>query len=220
VALLGKPLLSNQASGKLGSEIQFAHSKGRAIAGRRRYPRQPRTLAQRAPRLFIPGIARLWSTLTTAQKLSWEPLADELNLPLYHAYLKHNANRYKNLNGNGFGHTGEPFYPLAIYPADYSTDYCWAYTISMTGLSLAADHKFEIWDLLDNFVFTWHLSTPSEFWPTYTNLVHVWQPPAIGIHTVRIPNLPAGPKVLRLVRTSRTGKCADTSLNFPVTILP
>lgn len=86
---------SHYASGKLAASLIFSKSAKGAYLKAFAKPKQPRTDAQIAPRAMTKFLSQVWSTLTDAQKATWQHSADVLNLAPYHAFLKENQLRWR-----------------------------------------------------------------------------------------------------------------------------
>ncbi len=90
MAKLIGPLGSGLASGKINQSLIYSSNRGRPYTKRHRVPHNPRTQLQTGLRSAIPFISAQWQTLDATQEESWAELAEEFNLPNYHAYLKAN----------------------------------------------------------------------------------------------------------------------------------
>lgn len=91
MAKLIGPLFSVDARGSVGDALTYAKVGKTNYAKRYTRPTNPQTAAQTAHRLGIGFISSLWKTLTVEQKATWNQLADQLQLPPYHAFLKTNC---------------------------------------------------------------------------------------------------------------------------------
>lgn len=91
MAKLIGPLMSLDARGQLGKNLIFSKSGKSNYAKTYKTPTNPQSAAQTAHRLGIGFISQLWRTLHPEQKATWQELADRLQLPLYHAFLKYNC---------------------------------------------------------------------------------------------------------------------------------
>jgi hypothetical protein len=87
------PLQSFQAAGSLGGALVFAQSKGRHYLKKLTAPAQPRSPVQVANRAFLEFLTHAWTYTATAEKATWIPDAERLNLDPYRAFLKHNIHQ-------------------------------------------------------------------------------------------------------------------------------
>ena len=94
MAKLIGPLMSIDARGSVGDALTYAKIGKTNYAKQYTVPRNPKSAAQTAHRLGIGFISSLWKTLTVEQKATWNALADQLQLPPYHAFLKTNCKRW------------------------------------------------------------------------------------------------------------------------------
>lgn len=90
------PLCSLAAHGALGNTIIYAQLGMTNYAKAYAAPTNPNTSAQKTIRLGIRYITQSWQALSTDQKETWTNLAQQDQLSLYHAYLKYNAQRWRN----------------------------------------------------------------------------------------------------------------------------
>jgi len=177
-------------------------------------------MPQRATRIYMQAIARAWSTLTTPQHMSWLTHPGANRLRPYHCYLSENANRYKNLDGQRYGHALQHNYPTAQWPATLAGENTHYTGPTVTNLSRSINFAFYIWTVKDSWLFTFHYGNFGTTWPIYTTLVYVFQPTSTGQQEITIADLPPGAAMLRVVRTTTTGKTEDTSWNYNINPLP
>lgn len=103
---LKAPLSSLFAAGTLGNTLIYQPHGPRINARIHRPARNPRTRPQTAARAIHTFLVQQWQLLTQGQKATWFPLAAELRLTTFHAFLHHNLDRW---------HAGQG--PTKTYPA-------------------------------------------------------------------------------------------------------
>ena len=93
------PGLGQDAGGKLAGALIFSHSAKGAYLKTYAKPKQPRTDPQMAVRAMMRFLTSQWAALTPSHQITWLPLADQLRLSAYHAYLKYNQERWSHFLG-------------------------------------------------------------------------------------------------------------------------
>lgn len=210
---LQSPFLGREASGKLGTAIQYGRLVRGPSAGVRRRPHQPRTLAQRATRTFMAALAAAWNGLSNAAQQSWIDHPDYQSLSRYHCYLKFNPGRYRNLPDLAADPLQWHCFPSAVYPADESTLPSPTSNNVFTPGQGQVRHTFTIFTLNDSWLYIWHLTTPTVIWATYRTIIGVHEILATGNYDFTFKNLPAGTARVRVARVSRTGQPRPTYLS-------
>jgi len=99
-------LMSLDASGTLAKTLVHSSCRGKTYTRRHVVPSDPKTAKQMAARALMRWLCRNWAAVTAPQRATWTPLAAELNLPNYQAYIKHNTLRWAHFAG-----------PTNAYPA-------------------------------------------------------------------------------------------------------
>ena len=90
------PMFSLSASGTLANAITFATWKGRPYVRERVIPSNPKSGAQVGRRAMFTFLSQEWAGLSTAQKATWETLADADTISPYNAYVKANLQSWHN----------------------------------------------------------------------------------------------------------------------------
>ena len=90
------PMMSLGASGTLADAVTFSIWKGRPYVRERVVPSNPRTGAQVGRRAMFGFLGQAWDALSSADKASWQDLADELVASTFDAYMKTNMERWHN----------------------------------------------------------------------------------------------------------------------------
>lgn len=212
------PMFGLSASGRLGDVLQYNTTARDTVGGRRRNPTQPRTRPQRATRLYMSMLATAWSAITSADQASWDAHPSRDQLSRYHAYLKHNANRYKNLPGVATGMATLDVYPSTRYPTTIDSLPGFTSDTSWTQTPGTLTHNFHVWTTKDNWIYIYHLNTHLGPLPTYADIVQAVQVTTTGDYSVRMTNLDAGQQDLRILRISRSGQMHNATKNKLVTI--
>ena len=95
------PMMSLDASGSLADTITFSKWKGRNYVRERVVPSNPKTGAQMGRRAMFAFLTQNWADLLTAEKATWQDLADEIVASTFNAYLKTNMERWHNFLSPG-----------------------------------------------------------------------------------------------------------------------
>lgn len=217
---LTQPFLSTDATGKLGNALQFGHWKGRNVAGRRRRPKQPRTLEQRATRLWMTWLAKDWSSATAAQQATFEPPAKEWDLSPYNAFLRYNLRRLRNLPDRYTAIQGYDFFPTRYYTDPTTQGYDGITSVSTTGQVLSFTHRVQITYHGQGWFFSWHILDGGRTGVTYTGTIHIQNKLPIGFHDILIENIPAGFHEFVFGPVSYTGHPRVNFFKRNVTVLP
>jgi hypothetical protein len=90
------PLMSLDASGTLANSITFSKWKGRNYVRERVIPSNPKSGGQVGRRAMFKFLTQWWTTNVTANKATWQTLADELVASPFNAYMKRNMERWHN----------------------------------------------------------------------------------------------------------------------------
>jgi len=90
------PSISHAAGGALADVLTFTKTKRGTSAKKYSAPAQPRSGAQISVRAMIRFLSQWWSTLTPAQKASWNFLALDAQVAPYHAFIRGNMQRWNN----------------------------------------------------------------------------------------------------------------------------
>lgn len=215
---LKQPLLSSRATGTLGNAIQFGHWKGRSIVGRKRRPKQPRTAAQLATRIYMSWLCKQWSTLSIAETASWAAPAAATKIPAYNAFIRHNIDRFKHLPGDQYWVAEYPCYPSTAYPTTLATN---AADFASPAI-LNGEGKFRIRYTLsplnDNWLMAVHQISAPHPLAVYKNLIDVWTATAGGIQDRWVDPAPVGAYTIHIITISRTGKARNHYRSKTVTV--
>jgi len=199
------PLHSQSASGKLGKSLQFASGRGGPFAGKRRKPKQPRTTAQRATRIWMTWLTSQWKQLSDEQQSSWRSAPLTKDLSPYHSYVRFNTNRFKNLPGLQYLLQSFHTFPTKAYPPTETGDTATIADSVATGGQHQITHNFNVTWLGWNWAVAYFLRTAENLWPTYRTLVAIQNVEANGPYSITIANLPAGSVRLNYCLLNRTG---------------
>lgn len=219
MTVLKAPFMSEEARGTLAGLITFSRRRGRSVAGVANRPRQPRTEAQRATRIFMTWLTGQWAALSGPQKATWLNFPDTPLLSPYHAFLSHNVNRFKNLPGTHAAPATYPNWPGKSYPVGitggaggYIDD---SVTPGVGYLDFTRNNNLlqQLW------AFAYFRTSPENPEPCYRSLVAIETIDAIGYRTTRIANLPPGPIVIDVQRFSTDGQAKNWWEPLVTTIL-
>jgi len=93
------PALSVDASGTLAKSMVFSKWKGRNYVRKHVNPSQPRTSSQIGVRRIFSFLAKIWASISTANKATWLVLAKQMNVSEFNAFMKYNQQRWRNFLG-------------------------------------------------------------------------------------------------------------------------
>lgn len=99
MALVNAPLLSLDASGKLGGAIVFSKWKGRQYVRSLVKPANPKSGKQTGMRGAFKFLAQTWASLSAANHATWEERADASIVSPFNAYMSLNQFRMRNFLG-------------------------------------------------------------------------------------------------------------------------
>jgi len=193
MVLLKAPLASQEAHGTLADVLTFSKRRGRHVAGVSSRPKQPRTEAQRATRIFMAWLTSEWKGISSADQATWLNYADTPLLSPYHAYVRHNVNRFKLIPGLASGVSVKPIWPGQSYPVTLSGLYDFHGGIVITPGVGYLDFKRDIWILNEQWGYAYFRRSTEHYYPCYRNLVAIETVQTGTTRTTRIENLPAGP---------------------------
>lgn len=93
------PMMSMAASGSLGGSVVFSSWKGRPYVRELVIPSNPKSGGQVGRRALFKFLTQEWTDLSTADKATWQPLADTLVASTFNAFLSANMKRWHNFSG-------------------------------------------------------------------------------------------------------------------------
>lgn len=93
------PMLSLDASGKLGGAIVFSKWKGRHYVRSLVTPANPQSGGQVGMRRMLKYLSQQWTNLDAADKSAWDTLADASVISPFNAYVAFNLKRWRNFLG-------------------------------------------------------------------------------------------------------------------------
>lgn len=205
MVVLKSPLTSQSASGTLADVLTFRNLRSKHVAGVKSNPKQPRTLAQRATRIWMTWLSKQWSTLSYDQQHTWLNYTDTPLLSAYHAYIRYNTKRWITQPGSRHYPDYFHFAPSIQYPAAENTPTTNIQNRTSGGGPGFIWHKFETIYNTDCWLFAYHLSTIAHPNPVAGNLVHVETVDHDGWFDLKIRNLPPGATKLYWLVSSGTG---------------
>lgn len=205
MVVLKTPLGSQRASGTLAGALTFRQAHSRNVASIKSNPKQPRTLAQRATRIWMTWLSKQWATLSFLERHTWLNYAASPLLSPYHAYIRYNTKRW--ITQPGIANYPDEFHfaPSINYPAGEDTATMSLYTHTSGGGPGLIWHKFEGKYNVDCWNLAYHLITPAKPQPVPSNLLHVETVDHNGWFEITIPNLPAGAQTLKYSTNSGSG---------------
>jgi hypothetical protein len=159
------PMMSLAASGSLAKTVTYGKALGRAWGRRLVKPGNPQTGAQISARAVITWLSQQWAGLSTANKATWQSLADASQVAPYHAYCKINAQRHRS------GLTPGKTYPVTGGVNGSSMNQ-WVATAGVREITLRMSS-------IDEFDPSWgfliYTSMSTGFTPAFDNALHFHQ---------------------------------------------
>ena len=156
------PMMSLDASGKLGDAIVFSKWKGRNYVRQLVKPSNPKSGLQTGMRAMWGYLSQRWVDLSAGEQATWEPLAEQLVASPFNAYMRQNQRFWRDFTAPAkfFAHNAND--NIGITPTNSATDGVRSITIS-TELATVNDN----WGMI---VFK---STTTGFTPSLSNAVKV-----------------------------------------------
>lgn len=96
MALVKAPLLSLEASGKLGNAIVFAKWKGRAYVRSLVTPANPKSGGQVGMRAMFKFLSQDWASIGATPQATWETRADQAIVSPFNAFMSYNQYRWRD----------------------------------------------------------------------------------------------------------------------------
>lgn len=90
------PMMSLDASGTLGDAVTFSKWKGRNYVRERVIPSNPKSGAQVGRRAMFKFLSQHWTDCDTAEKATWQDIADAIVASPFNAFLKDNMEYWHN----------------------------------------------------------------------------------------------------------------------------
>jgi hypothetical protein len=90
------PMMSLDASGSLGQAVTFSKWKGRNYVRERVIPSNPKSAAQVGRRAMFKWLTQTWASESSADKATWQDLADQLIASPFNAYVSRNMENWHN----------------------------------------------------------------------------------------------------------------------------
>lgn len=95
---LNAPMLSLDASGKLGGAVVFSKWKGRNYARALVTPSNPRSGPQVGIRAMLTFLSQIWDGLSAGNKSSWLDAATADAISTFNAFVGYNLRRWRDFN--------------------------------------------------------------------------------------------------------------------------
>lgn len=217
---LKSPFASQFASGTLGRELQYSQTKHGAVGGRRRRPRQPRTLAQRATRLWMTWFAGQWSQLDADELATWFHLGDVHAIAPYHAFIKDNIQAVRNQNNKLYYVGNKTFWPATAFPRTADTQPGAIANVGLVNIAGGFRHTINVTDQQDGWYVSWYYTKQLNRGVKYNQLIHIVPTPPIGVHVIEINDVPIGAAYTTWGACSRTGLAEEHFHQKTITPLP
>jgi len=219
MTVIKAPFMSYEAHGTLASLLTYSGRRGRNKAGLKSNPRQPRTEAQRATRIFMAWLTGEWAAITPARKATWLNFADTPLLSPYHAYLSHNVNRIKNIPPLWGDPSLYPYWPGQAYPVTRTGQAANTTGETLTGGIGSATYTVNVLDKRDNWAIAFFRVKWAGEPPAYRRLIRIATVQTNGLHTIHIANLAPGPINIYCQRLTIDGLTTTWWSSYFTTIL-
>lgn len=197
------------ATGKLAGILGFSEQRGGTTVGKKRNPKQPRTPAQLATRIYMKWLSNQWSTFNIAEKDSWTPPGIDAGVPPYNAFISHNINRFKHLPGIQYWVAEHPCYPSIAYPTTLLTDAADFASPAILNGAGKFRIRYTLSPLNDNWLMAVHQISAAHPEAIYQNLIAIWTATAGGVQDYWVDPAPIGAYTIRILPISRTGKARN-----------
>lgn len=201
-----RPLFSQDATGKLGSELQIQPWKGRHVIGRRRRPKQPRTEAQISHRHLMGFLANQWKLLDQAARATWTPIAAQLNASNYNAFISENMRRYRSVGVQFSDERKGTAFPTKTFPTDQLLLPCSFSQWHIFGLQLAIRFDYIVSTLRDNWGIAIHHAWHPQPHPHFASLITTIPITEAGAGSFTISGLKPGLYRTMMQRFSHDGR--------------
>lgn len=96
MAIVKGPAMSLDASGSLAGAIVFSKWKGRNYVRQLVTPANPKSGSQVGFRSSMKFLAQIWSSLSAANKATWEDRAADMIVSEFNAFTSYNQKRWRN----------------------------------------------------------------------------------------------------------------------------
>ena len=175
------PILSTEAHGSLQKLLTFADNNGTPSLKKYAKPRDPRTAKQIGTRAMIEYLSKLWKIIPVLDQATWEPLANDLHVAAYHAFIQVNSHRWFNFRAPSIAYPAAETMPMpnVTRPVFYNT---YQRLVARYGLPFP----------VEPFGFTIHLSATTPFQVTRNNCIHVARHTMGASDVVKIQDVPGG----------------------------
>lgn len=146
-----------------------------------------------------------WAIISTADRATWLPLAADLKLPPYNAFVSYNTKRIKNLPDLLTDSSKWDTWPTQIYPALPTGASGGVYWESITPGPGYLDYRRYHTSINQGWAWAYFRISAEHPGASYANLVAIETNQTIGYKTTRIGNLPPGNTTLKIAKISTTG---------------
>ena len=157
--------MSLSASGSIGGALTFATTKGRQYVRQLVTPANPRSASQTGTRAMMTYLSQVWTTLSVANKATWEALAAQTNISPFNAFVSHNMKRWTQFTSPG-----------RVYPVPNTGTVATSVTMGLTGMVKEARVRVTLATALNqNWGAAIFRSSTAVFTPAKSNCVGVIQ---------------------------------------------
>jgi hypothetical protein len=201
------PMLSFTASGTLADTVTFSTWKGRAYARTRVIPKNPQSASQTGIRQMMEFLTRQWTSISAANKASWEALADQEQVSPFNSYIGRNLSRWRNYRAPSQT-------PQA--PENDTLPTLGTPTVTAVGRNIKVD--IPITTPADGWGILIHISATNGFTPGFSTAKKTVPVPASGSASAEIGPWTPGTYYVRVVAFTRLGRLGSATSQQSVTI--
>lgn len=189
------PFSSAHAAGSLANLLTFYRTPHGHAVHRKTTPPDPKTDLQRGLREMIRALTSDWALLSTAAKLTWTDLADDDSINPYHAFLKHNMQRWRRFKP-----------PTQAWPATETGVTPDGIFWTLQPSKAAVRHLIKIIPLLQSWTYEVHRKLGGDVTPAITNTTRIQLIHTPDWYTWTESDLPPGTYYYRARLCSNSGK--------------
>lgn len=125
------PMMSMDASGKLGDAVVFSKWKGRNYVRQLVKPANPKSGLQTGMRAMFGFLAQRWAILSAPNKASWDALAAQIVASPFNAYMRQNQRFWRDFTAPSQSSTHLQSDAVGITPTNTATGGVRSITLSM-----------------------------------------------------------------------------------------
>jgi len=201
------PMLSFTASGTLADTVTFSTWKGRPYARTRVIPKNPRSAPQTGIRQMMEFLTRQWTSISAANKATWEQIADQEQVSPFNSYIGRNLSRWRNYRA-----------PSQTPAAPENDNLPTLGTPTVTAVGRNIKVEVPITSAADGWGLLIHISHQNGFTPGFSTAKKTVPIPQSGSASAEIGPWAPGTYYVRVVAFTRLGRLGSATSQQSVTI--